>query len=104
MFDGCLLVLAALLSVAAMAWLALAIDVHWAQARQLSLTDSTPPRAALRGAALLALGLSFWVCLLVDRPSIAVLVWVMLLTSAALVVAFVLAYKPAIVSRAWPFI
>lgn len=108
MFEGLLLLVASVLSVLGMVWLALAMDVHWAQARPLPIQDNTlnnkPPQVALRTAAAVALALCFWVCLLVDRPSIAALVWVMLLIGGALVVAVLLAKRPSLAMRAWPFV
>ena len=104
MFDGLLLIVASLFSVLGMAWLALSMEVHWAQARRLPLGDSKPPRVALRLAAAVALALCFGVCLWVDRPSIAALVWVMLLIGSAWMVAFILAKRPALAMRAWPFV
>lgn len=75
------------------AWLALAMDVHWKQ-----VFDQVEPKANTRrvlrvlgGAALLA---SLGLCLLADRPSMAALVWVMLLAGAALLVAQALAWRP----------
>ncbi|WP_259371794.1 DUF3325 family protein [Rubrivivax gelatinosus] len=41
-------------------------------------------------------------CLRADPPSMAVLVWLMLLAAAALAVAFALAWRPALLRLAWP--
>ncbi len=83
MSEAALLALAALLSLAGMALFALAMPAHWAQ-----VAGTAPPlsRAAcrrLRGAGALALAASLALCLAADHPSMAVLVWVMLLALAA---------------------
>lgn len=97
------LALASLLSVLGMAWLALAMDVHWAQARCIDLVDSKPPSRLLRAIACLALLMSLIACLLADRPSIAVLVWVMLMTAAAVLIAWGLSKSPQVLKICWPF-
>ena len=81
-----------LASVAGMGWLALSMPVH---ARQV--WEDVPSPAASRlsrwmGAAGIAVALGL--CLAVDHASMAVLVWVMALTSASLLVAFTLAWRP----------
>lgn len=89
-----LLLLAALLtSVLGLAWFALAKETHWRQLqRARPLTDSTRWRLrALGTAALLA---SFALCLAADHVSMAALVWVMVLAPAALLVTFVLSWRP----------
>lgn len=85
---------AALLSLVGMAWLALSMDVHWAQVKQIPLADSQPPRTVLKLLGYLALVVSLVVCLVADRPSIAALVWIMLMVGSAVAVAFILAHRP----------
>lgn len=91
--QALLLALALGASVLGMAWLALAMDVHWAQLR-----GAQPLRAAtrrvLRGVAVSALVASLIVCLRADHATMAVLVWVMALAAGALLVAFTLAWRP----------
>jgi len=93
--DALLLLFALLASLAGMGWFALSMDVHWAQVR-----GAAPRSAALvktlrlgGGAALL---LSLVLCLTVDSPSIAVLVWFMALAGATLTIAFTLTWRASI--------
>lgn len=80
-------------SVLGFAWLALAMDVHWHQAR-----GAPPPslrlRRTLRALGALALAASLALCLRTDHASMAVLVWVMALAAGALAVAFTLSWRP----------
>jgi Protein of unknown function (DUF3325) len=77
------------------AWLALAMEVHWQQVRG---PDDTPPRAGvvrtLRVLGYGAIGVSLLICLRVDHVSMAALVWVMALAASALAVAFTLSWRP----------
>jgi hypothetical protein len=77
-----------------LAWLALAMDVHWRQ-----VCDACPRplngRVALRVLGAAALALSLALCFAADHASMAPLVWLMSLAGGALVVAFVLAWRPA---------
>lgn len=93
--DALLLLLALLACMAGMGWLALSMDVHWSQVR----ADAPHPPALVKtlrlggaGALLLALVL----CLTVDSPSIAVLVWFMALAGATLAIAFTLSWRASI--------
>lgn len=87
------LLLAALLaSIAGMGWLALSMQVHARQA-----WGDVPAAMTLRvlrwmGAAGIAVALAL--CLRADHASMAVLVWVMTLSGAALLNAFLLASRP----------
>lgn len=83
---------AAVATVLGFAWLALAQDAHWRQvfgAASISQAVRRTLRLSGSSALLAALGL----CLLADRPSMAALVWVMLLALGALVVALALAWR-----------
>lgn len=95
MHDSLLLLSALLACVAGMGWLALSIDVHWGQARGAA---PCPPglitTLRLLGAA--ALGAALLLCLSVDSPSIAVLVWFMALAGATMTVAFTLTWRASI--------
>ncbi len=91
--DALILSFAALASLAGMAWLALAMDVHWGQVRH-----HAQPRGAarrLRALGVLALAGSLALCLRVDHASMASLVWVMTLAGSALAVALTLTWQPA---------
>lgn len=93
MAPAWLLAAAAVASFVGMAWLALAMDVHWNQVHaQAAAKPGT--RRMLRLLGVLALFVSLGLCLLADRPSMAVLVWVMNLAAASTAVAFTLAYRP----------
>lgn len=95
MHDALLLLLALLACVAGMGWLALSMDVHWAQARGAAPRPPVLVRTLrLAGAGALVAGLVL--CLTVDSPSIAVLVWFMALAGAALTIAFTLAWRARI--------
>lgn len=92
--KSALLLVALLCSVGGLAWLALAMEVHWQRARG---TDVGPGRATVIGLRVAGTGAvlaSLLVCLRADHVSMAVLVWVMSLGAAALAVALVLAWRP----------
>ncbi|QPF73254.1 DUF3325 domain-containing protein [Roseateles sp. DAIF2] len=93
MLAGALL--AALLG---LAWLALAMDVHWEQVRGRGAPQPRGAVRALRVLGVLALAGSLWLCLLVDHVSMASLVWLMALAAAALTVAFTLSWKPRLLA------
>lgn len=79
-------------ALAGMAWLALSMPAH---ARQAWGRDPAPARLRpLRPAGAAALAASLLLCLGVDHASIAVLVWLMALSSAALAVAMLLSARP----------
>lgn len=101
--DATYLALAVVSSLLGMCWLALSMDVHWAQTRQIALADSKPPRNVLKALGCTALLFSLGLCLLADRPSIAVLVWVMLMAGSAVSVAWGLSRKPQALTLCWPF-
>lgn len=87
-----ILLSAVLCSVASMGWLALAMPVHAAQ-----VWGGVPKLAALLwlrwlGAAGIVVALAL--CLFADHASMAVLVWAMALSGAALLIAFLLAWHP----------
>lgn len=94
MSEALWLLLAATLSFAGMAWLALAMDVHWVQVMHEGPSAPGHRRPWLRAAGAIALLLSLLACLLVDRPSMAALVWIMLLAGSGFAVAMVLSRRP----------
>jgi hypothetical protein len=92
MHEAWLQALALLASLCGMGWLALAMEVHWAQVRGGGPAARTALR--LRALGVCAIAASLGLCLAADHASIAVLVWVMSLAAATLLVAFVLAARP----------
>ncbi|HEX4916396.1 MAG TPA: DUF3325 domain-containing protein [Limnobacter sp.] len=97
-----LLLAAAVLSWLGMAWLALSMDVHWAQVKQIALAQSRPPAVRLKTLGYTSLLVSLVMCLLADRPSIAVLVWIMLMVGSATAVAMQLSKFPGLLKILWP--
>jgi hypothetical protein len=91
------LVAAAACNVVGLAWLALAMDVHWKQVRG----PQAPARRTvliLRVLGALALAASLALCLAADHATLASLVWVMTLAGAGLIVAFTLAWQPRLLA------
>ena len=93
MSDALWLLLAAALAFSGMAWLALAMDVHWGQVMHRPAEQAFTARRALRGLGAAALLLSLLACGMADRPSMAALVWVLLLAGGALSVGQLLAWR-----------
>ena len=96
MSEATWLAAAAVFGLAGMAGLALAMDAHWNQVMRRPAGEALHTRRMLRALGAAALLLSLTACLMADRPSMAVLVWVMLLTGSALAVAMVLARLPTV--------
>jgi len=94
---GLLLLAAALANLAGMAWLALAMDVHWEQVRGPAPLGAGIA-AAMRLAGAFAIAAALVLCLRADHPTMAVLVWIMTLSGAAVGVAFALAWRPALLA------
>lgn len=94
MSEATWLAAAAVLGLGGMAGLALAMDAHWSQVMRRPAGEALHTRRMLRALGAAALLLSLAACLMADRPSMAVLVWVMLLTGSALAVAMALARLP----------
>jgi hypothetical protein len=88
---------------AGFAWLALAMEVHWGQVCK-DVPVSRVRTRALRTAGALGLLLSLGACLMADHASMAALVWVMLLAVAALSVAFILSWRPRLLTFLLPWI
>lgn len=90
--DGLLLFLALLANVVGMGWLALAMEPHWRQVRgDAARMPATTRRLRLLGA--VALAASLTLCLAVDHPTMAALVWIMTLAAASQAIAFVLSWR-----------
>ena len=81
MSSSLLLALALLSSVCGMAWLALAMKVHWQQVRGNSANSSRTVRL-LRVLGVCGLTISLLLCLSSDHGSIATLVWIMSLAAS----------------------
>lgn len=94
MAEALWLITAGALSLAGMAWLALAMEAHWGQVMQRPAEAAVQVRRALRTLGAIALPLALLACLQADRPSMAVLVWLMLLAGSAVLVAMLLAHRP----------
>jgi hypothetical protein len=92
---------AAVSAVLGFGWLALAMDTHWEQVHG----DGAPPPSlarALRVAGALALAASLGLCLGADHPTMAVLVWLMLLAGGAVAIAATLSWRPRWLRGLWP--
>jgi hypothetical protein len=97
MAEPLLLGCAAVAAFVGLAWLALGMSTHWAQVHPAGL-----PSRWLRWAGVVALGLSLGLCLAADHPSMAALVWLMLLAASAVAVAMTLASRPHWLRWVWP--
>ena len=97
-----ILSLATVSALVGFAWLAQAMTAHW---RQVQGTADPGPgeRILLRVLGTAALVVSAVLCLLADRPSMAVLVWVMLLAGAAPLIGLTLAWRPHWLRILWPW-
>lgn len=93
---------AALASVVGFAWLSLAMDGHWQQVHG-GTTPAHKVRFTLRGLGITSLVTSAVLCFIADRPTMAMLVWLMLLVGSAPLVALTLAYKPRLLRLVWPW-
>ena len=89
---GWLLAAALAACLAGMGWLALAMEVHARQVWGRALARGSAKLLRLLGAT--ALAASLWLCLAADHATMAVLVWVMALSAAAMLVAFMLSSQP----------
>lgn len=97
-----LLILAAISCTAGFAWLALSINVHWQQVMHSANTPDEKTRITLRVLGYLALLITGILCFIADRPSMAVLVWIMLLAASAPSIGMLLAWKPRLLRVFWP--
>jgi hypothetical protein len=90
--DALMLLVAVLVTVAGMGWLALSMDSHWQQVRG---SVACPPATvqALRLLGGVALLTSLVLCMMVDAASMATLVWVMSVALATVVVALTLTWR-----------
>ena len=95
LLQALLLAAAFACSITGFAWLALAMESHWSQVRG---THHVPAARALRVLGASALAASLALCLAADHPSMAALVWIMSLTTGALVVTFTLSWRPRLLA------
>ena len=92
MTSALLLLLAGVSTVLGMTWFALAKEPHWTQVRgNEPLTSQV--KNTLRGLGATCIAASLFLCLFADHPTMAALVWIMLLPAGALLVAFTLAWR-----------
>jgi hypothetical protein len=87
------MLLAALVAnIGGMGWLALAMDAHW---RQACGDVARPPATTtlLRALGAASIAVSLVLCVSVDHPTMAALVWIMALAAAALTIAFTLSWR-----------
>lgn len=98
MLEALLLIAALAAAVLGLAWLALAMEVHWQQVRGGNAPPSASVARALRLLGGLSLLASLALCLSVDHVSMASLVWVMALAAAALLVTFTLSWRPCLLA------
>ncbi|KQP19994.1 hypothetical protein ASF43_27920 [Pseudorhodoferax sp. Leaf267] len=80
-----------------LAWLALAMDVHWAQVRGGTVPAPGGVRL-LRVLGALTLAGALLLCLAVDHGSMASLVWTMSLAAAAIAIALTLSWRPRLLA------
>jgi len=95
------LILAALSCFTGFVWLALAMNAHWQQVMDTN-APSAQVRARLRLLGSLGLLVSAAFCFVADHPSMAVLVWLMLLAAGAPAVGMLLAWRPQLLRIFWP--
>ncbi len=95
-----LLTLAAVICLASFAWLALAMEPHWKKVQVGS--SSAHPAKVLRIIGWSGLLVSAAICFLADRPSMAALVWIMLLAACAPSIGMLLAWRPRLLKLFWP--
>ena len=89
--SGLWLLMAFLSMLAGMGWLALSLPAHWKQVRP---QRSEPASGQLRLLGWTGVLVSALACLAADHPSMAILVWLMLLALTAVLVALLLSTRP----------
>ncbi len=90
--DALMLLVALVVTVMGMGWLALSMENHWEQVRGKAACPPATVRS-LRLLGAVALLTSLVLCLMVDSASMALLVWVMSVAGAAVIVALTLTWK-----------
>lgn len=99
MMPVLLLLAAALAAYGAFVCLALSMPRHWAAASGQQLTV-VPYRRCLRAGGSALLGVTYALCVGRDGPSFGAVLWVVLISIAALAVAFTLAWQPRLFGAA----
>lgn len=92
MVSALLLLLATMVTLLGMIWFALAKEPHWMQVRG-GEPFSTSAKSTLRGLGATCIAASFFICMFADHPTMAVLVWIMLIAFGALATAFTLSWR-----------
>lgn len=92
---------AAVASLAGFTWLALAMQAHWKQVYG-NTEAGQRTRLALRVLGAAGLLIAGTLCFAADRPSMAILVWLMLMASSAVAVTFTLSWKPQLLRFGCP--
>jgi hypothetical protein len=100
MADWMILIAAGVVAIVSLAWLALAMDGHWWQVHGGS-SPSQLTQTLLRVLGASGIVVSGTLCFIADRPSMAALLWIMLMAFAAVSIALTLAWKPALLRFAW---
>lgn len=94
MTDALWLILATLSALLGLSWLALSLKSHWRQVYPDNETGSQKKRLRVVGS--LFLLASALCCFQADHPSMAVLVWIMLVPAAAITVGMTLSQRPTL--------
>lgn len=102
MSEALWLAIAAVQSFVGMAWLALAKEAHWEQVMKQTAKSTVRLRRSLRAFGSVTILLSLVACLMADPPSMALLVWVMLLAGAVALVGLILARYERALCLLWP--
>ena len=98
--SSILLILAVVMGLASFAWLALAMDVHWKKVQEGRASNH--PAKVLRVMGWVGLLVTAVLCFMADRPSMAVLVWLMLLAAASPSIGMMLSWRPKLLRIFWP--
>ncbi|MOA05525.1 hypothetical protein D3C78_1251270 [compost metagenome] len=93
---------AAMATVIGFAWLALAMNGHWHRVHG-GKSPAPAVRISLRALGIAGLLASAVLCCIADHPSMAVLVWLMLLAGSVPLVALILAWRPRLLRVLWPW-
>lgn len=96
-----ILAAAAACALTGFAWLALAMEEHWTQVF-CTTPPSQAPQAVLRALGLSGLAASGVLCFVADRPSMAILVWILFMAAGSISIALMLTWKPALLRLVFP--
>ncbi|MDQ9172392.1 DUF3325 domain-containing protein [Oxalobacteraceae bacterium R-40] len=101
MDKSMILAAAAACALTGFAWLALAMEEHWTQVFSKPPPSPTP-QAVLRALGLTGLAASGALCFVADRPSMAILVWILFMAVGSISIALMLTWKPALLRLVFP--